>query len=287
MGACAGKNTPDQANAVGVVQKMFGMWGDGKFKSDQPEADFIKVMESINTVDSCWDFSGPSIPIYKKYTGAKEFKTWMAFLEGFDFPFMKPTFFPGPPGSNLAIMYMQYDMVHKESKAKVNGNTDVFVFTIKGDKIEKCKQYWGRIADINKNLGPVLGAAPAPAADGMTADQKSSMDAVMNMFGTWGAGKMRADQSDEDFNKNVGACWCDDHVIDVRGPGSPFHKKYESGGKIDGTKDWIKFLDQHEFPNMKPTFFPGPPGSMKVYADMSYDMKYKDRELTGTITLPM
>lgn len=279
MGACGAKPggmTPDQANAVGVVQKMFGMWGEGKFKSDQSEADFVKVMESINTPDSCWDFSGPQPEIYKSYTGAKAFKTWMAFLEGFDFPKMTPTFFPGPAGSGMAIMYMQYDMLHKDSKATVNGNTDVFVFTIKGDKIAACKQYWGKVPEINAAMNPALGNDPST-----TSDQKAAMAAVMNMFGTWGAGKMRADQPDEEFNKNVGACWCADHIIDVRGPNSPFYKKYESGGKIDGTKDWIKFLDQHDFPNMNPKFFPGPAGSNKVYCDMSYDMKYKDRELLG------
>ncbi|CAD7969909.1 unnamed protein product [Amoebophrya sp. A120] len=280
MGACGGKAegmTADQKAAVETVQTMFGMWGQGKFATAQGEADFIKSMETINTPDATWDFTGPGPEIYKTYTGAKAFMPWMKYLEEFDFPNMNPSFFPGPPGSNIAIMYMNYDMTHKESKAAMTKQTDVFVFTVKGGKIASAKQYWGDVQGINKTLGPVHNYT------GGTPDQAAAMKTVLTAFGMWGEGKFKASQSDEDYKKNLGSIWCADHVLDVRGPASPFHKEYKSGGDISGTKDWIKLLDAHEFTRMVPTFTPGPAGSNKVYCNMEYDIKYKGAEVKDMV----
>jgi len=274
MGPCMAKGgggmTADQANAVACVQKMFGMWGEGKFASSLSEEEFVANMNTVQTEDATWDFTGPGIDFYKTYTGAKAFAFWMKYLEEFDFPNMNPSFFPGPAGTGMAIMYMCYDMAHKTNGGKLTGQVDVFVFHVKGDKIATVKQYWGNPAEITKELGPKYGCTGC-----VTDDQCDAMKVVQNCFGAWGQGKFKASQPDEEYKTNIGAIWADDHELDVRGPASPYHILYKSNGKIDGTKNWITFLDSHEFTRMEPSFFPGPPGSNKVYINMSYDVKYK------------
>lgn len=273
MGKQGAGYTADQAANAAVIEKMFGMWGKGEFATSQGEEKFVEVMHTVNLPDATWDFTGPAPDIYKTYTGAKAFKAWMEFLEQFDFPKMTPQIFAGPPGSGLAIMYMNYDMKHKTSSALMEDNQDIFVFNIKDGKIAKAKQYWGNIAGVNEKLGPQLGANGC-----CTQEQSKCLGVVMATFAQWGEEKFKASQSDEDYNANLSVNWAADHTLDVRGPTSQWHKEYKSGGDIAGTKNWIKFLDAHQFTRMEPVFFPGPPNSKTVYCRMSYDMKYKDVE---------
>ncbi|CAD7937445.1 unnamed protein product [Amoebophrya sp. A25] len=279
MGNCAAKKgpglTPDQEKSVQIVQTMFGMWGEGKFKTDLPEAEWTANMEAVLTKDCVWDFTGPNIAKYKKYDGVAAFKEWMAFLEKWDFPSMAPQFIAGPSGSNLAFMYMQYDAKFGESEMK--GNTDVFVFNISGGKIKSCKQYWGKIGEINEKMGKELQEDAYQAGD-----QKANMGVIMTMFGNWGAGKYKTDLPADEWKTNVLQVWSPDVALDFRGPASKKYKKYSG---VDDAKIWMTYLDACEFPNMAPTFFPGPPGSGKVYIRMQYDMKYKDAACSGLTDL--
>ena len=71
----------------------------------------------------------------------------------------------------------------------------------------------------------------------------------------------------------------EDATYDFSGPKHPLYKKWTGGPTC--IKPWFKFLDDSEFPNMTPKFFPAPTGSHQVMCNMSYDWHYKGSVLNN------
>jgi putative AlgH/UPF0301 family transcriptional regulator len=129
-----------------------------------------------------------------------------------------------------------------------------------------------------KEIMATNGAAGGPAPK-YTADQAAALAVVENMFGTWGAGKLKTDLKDDEWLKNASECFTDNASADFSGVNHPMFKVW-GGGPI-GMKNWFKFLDDSEFPNMAPKFYPAAPASGQVLCDMSFDWHYKGAKLDG------
>lgn len=67
--------------------------------------------------------------------------------------------------------------------------------------------------------------------------------------------------------------------FDASGVGHDMFKVY-AGGPL-AMKSWFKFLDDSEFPNMAPNFFPAPAATGQVICQMNYDWHYKGAKLDG------
>jgi hypothetical protein len=99
------------------------------------------------------------------------------------------------------------------------------------------------------------------------------------MFGAWGEGKFKGTLSDDEWLKNAKAVMHDDMEFDFSGVNHPMFKVWGGPGNLVAIKPWFAFLDDSEFPDMKPNFFPAPAGSNQVMCQMSSTWKYKGKEM--------